>query len=626
MPKESEKDTSPRGVPKENEEDTSSGGDTNRWGQVYIRRNMNMNMTDNTPQITDTTQESGLGADLDHEMQNEDLDLPIAIRKQRRSCTRHPIERFVSYQALSSKHYAFVSHLDQVRIPESIHEALDNPEWRKEVLAEMEALESNKTWEVVELPKGKKAVGCKWVFTPKYCADGSLDKYKARLVAKGFTQVYGMDYTETFAPVAKLNTIRILFSLAANLDWPLHQMDVKNAFLNGELKEEVYMKMPPGFPGRKENQVCRLKKSLYGLKQSPRAWFERFTRVLKAQTYTQGQSDHTLFFKHLNGKIVVLAVYVDDIVLTGDDPTEIDRVKKALNKEFQVKDLGQMKYFLGMEVARSKKGISISQKKYILDLLEETGMLGCRPSDTPIRADKISDDEDLGKAVDMGRYQRMVGKLIYLSHTRPDIAYAVSVVSQHSHDPKQKHLNEVYRILRYLKGSPGLGLLFKKSDKRSVEMLTDADWAGDQDDRRSTSGYVTYVWGNLVTWRSKKQSVVAKSSAEAEFRAIALGICEGLWVKRVLEELRMPMKLPIRLHSDNMAAINMSHNPIQHDRTKHVEIDRHFIREKIDAKTIDLKYIPSKEQTADVLTKGLTRDKFEYLVGKLDMINIYVPT
>jgi len=157
-------------------------------------------------------------------------------------------------------------------------------------------------------------------------------------------------------------------------------------------------------------------------------------------------------------------------------------------------------------------------------------------------------------------------------------------------------------------------------------MLTDADWAGDQDDRRSTSGYVTYVWGNLVTWRSKKQSVVARSSAEAEFRAIALGICEGLWVKRVLEELRMPMKLPIRLHSDNMAAINMSHNPIQHDRTKHVEIDRHFIREKIDAKTIDLRYIPSKEQTADVLTKGLTRDKFEYLIGKLDMINIYAPT
>ena len=354
--------------------------------------------------------------------------MPIAKRKKSRTCTQHSIERFISHKALSAKYGAFISQLDNVQIPRNIEEAMTVPEWQQAVLAEMKALEDNDTWEFVDLPKGKKPVGCKWVFTTKYKADGTLEKYKARLVAKGFSQIYGMDYNETFAPVAKLNTIRILLSLAANLDWRLHQLDVKNAFLNGDLKEEVYMKHPPGFPGKKLNQVCRLKKSLYGLKQSPRAWFERLTKVVKRQGYTQGQSDHTLFFKRQRGKIAIMAIYVDDIVLTGDDEDEISHLKQALNKEFQIKDLGDMKYFLGMEIARSKKGIYISQRKYVLDLLKETGMLGCRPSDTPIQTYKNDDEVDLGKAVDIGRYQRIVGKLIYLSHTRPDIAYAVSVL------------------------------------------------------------------------------------------------------------------------------------------------------------------------------------------------------
>ncbi|KAK4254159.1 hypothetical protein QN277_020331 [Acacia crassicarpa] len=601
-----------------------SGGDTNKWGNIYTRRHKE----GNEPQVISTHQESEPEADSKETevTESSDLDLPIAVRKKPRSCTRYPIENHVSYKALSSKYKAFISHLGSIRVPDTIDEAMATHEWRQAVMEEMEALKRNKTWNVVDLPQGKKPVGCKWVFTPKYKADGTLEKYKARLVAKGFTQIYGEDYTETFAPVAKLNTIRILLSIAVNLDWGLHQLDVKNAFLNGELKEEVYMKLPPGFPGKKPNQVCKLKRSLYGLKQSPRAWFDRFTRVMKKHGFTQGQSDHTLFVKHYNGKMTILTVYVDDIILTGDDEVEINQIKKALAREFQIKDLGEMKYFLGMEVARSKGGIYISQRKYVLDLLKESGMTGCRPSDTPIQVDKINEGANLGKSVDIGNYQRMVGKLIYLSHTRPDIAFAVSMVSQHSHDPKQKHLNEVYRILRYLKGSPGRGLLFKKTDKRNVELFTDADWAGDQDDRRSTSGYCTYVWGNLVTWRSKKQSVVARSSAEAEYRAVALGICEAIWIKRTLEDLKRCINLPINVYCDNMAAINIAHNPVQHDRTKHVEIDRHFIREKVDKGIVDLRYIPSKEQTADILTKGLSKDGFKYLISKLNLIDIYSPT
>ncbi|RVW49858.1 Retrovirus-related Pol polyprotein from transposon RE1 [Vitis vinifera] len=360
-------------------------------------------------------------------------DLPIAIRKQPRSCTLHPISNFVSYNSLSAKCRAFTTNLDRIQLPKNIQEAFEIPEWKEAVMEEIRALEKNETWEVMNLPRGRN----QWA---------------------------------TFAPVAKLNTIRVLLSLAANLDWPLHQFDIKNAFLNGELEEEVFMMLPPGFcKEEEETRVCKLKKSLYGLKQSPRAWFDRFAKVIKNQGYQQGQSDHTMFFKQSNdGRMTILIVYVDDIILTGDDTGEVERLKKVLATEFEVKDLGQMRYFLGMEVARSRKGISISQRKYVLDLLTETGMLGCKPSDTPIKARNRMESD--GKPVDREKYQRLVGRLIYLSHTRPDIAFAVSVVSQYMHSPKESHLEAVYKILRYLKGSPGRGLFFKKSDSKKVEI------------------------------------------------------------------------------------------------------------------------------------------------------------
>ena len=248
-------------------------------------------------------------------------------------------------------------------MPRNIEEALDDPNWNLAVLEELNALKKTGTWELVDLPRDKKQVGCKWVFTIKCKADGSVERYKARLVAKGFTQTYGVDYQETFAPVAKLNSIRILLSLATNCNWPLDQLDVKNAFLNEELEEEVFMSLPPGFEeelGR--NKVCRLKKSLYGLKQSPRAWFERFGTVVKRLGYIQSQAEHTLFYKHsTNNKISILIVYVDDIILTGDDSLELKNLREKLAKVFDTKELGPLKYFLGIEFARSKEGIFMNQ-------------------------------------------------------------------------------------------------------------------------------------------------------------------------------------------------------------------------------------------------------------------------
>ncbi|XP_061371297.1 uncharacterized protein LOC133313900 [Gastrolobium bilobum] len=359
------------------------------------------------------------------------------------------------------------------------------------------------------------------VYTLKYNSDGTLERYKARLVAKGYTQTYGIDYEETFAPVAKMNTVRILLSLAAHYNWDINQFDVKNAFLNGELEEEVYMEIPRGFDSVKgENKVCRLKKALYGLKQSPRAWFGRFTKVMMTLGYRQSQGDHTLFFKHSqNGKLTVLLVYVDDIIITGNDFVERQILQTRLASEFEVKDLGKLRYFLGIEVAHSSKGIFISQRKYVLDLLKEAGKLGCKPSNTPIEQNHKMGYEEESPPVDKGQYQRLVG--------------------------------------------------------------------------------------NLVTWRSKKQDVVARSSAEAEFRAMAQGICELLWLKIVLDDLKIKCEGPMKLLCDNKSAICIAHNPVQHDRTKHIEVDRHFIKEKLDSGLITTPYIPTGRQLADLLTKGL---------------------
>lgn len=299
--------------------------------------------------------------------------------------SRYPVANYVSMKDLSEPLKKFANELSSHSVPSNVEEAIEDPRWVQAMNEEMEALNKNATWTLVPLPKGKKPVGCKWVFSIKYKADGSIERYKARLVAKGFTQTYGVDYQETFSPVAKLSTVRVLLSLAVNLDWPLHQLDVKNAFLHGHLKEEIYMDIPLGYmPNYETKVVCKLQRSLYGLKQSPRAWFGRLNLAMKKYGFQQSNADHTLFLKHRQGKVTTLIVYVDDMIITGDDSEEIAKLQKQLATEFEMKNLGGLKYFLGIEVARSKKGIFLSQRKYILDLLSEVGLLDCKPVDTPI--------------------------------------------------------------------------------------------------------------------------------------------------------------------------------------------------------------------------------------------------
>ena len=300
-------------------------------------------------------------------------------------------------------------------------------------------------------------------------------------------------------------------------------------------------------------------------------------------------------------------------------------MKENLSKEFEVKDLGQLKYFLGIEIARSPQGIVLSQRKYVLDFLNETGMLGCQPASTPIDPNhKLCANS--GNSINKERYQRLVGRLIYLCHTRPDISYAVSVVSRYMHDPKSEHLNVVYRILRYLKSNSGKGLMFKSHGHLNVESYCDADWASYLDDRRSTSGYCVFVGGNLVSWRSKKQSLVSRSTTEAEYRAMSLVVSEMLWVRNLLSELNVLRNVPLRVWCDNKSAISIANNPVQHDRMKHVEIDRFFIKEKIDSGMIELNHVNSSGQVADCLTKVLGVKECNAACNKMRMIDIYHPS
>lgn len=363
------------------------------------------------------------------ESSSNDLDLPIALRKGTRRC-RHPISYFVSYTHLPVSSRTFVSRLDSVSVPNTLSQAIAHDGWRHAMEEEMAALDENQTWDLVSLPAGKTAIGCKWVYVVKMNPDGSVARLKARLVAKGYAQTYGIDYTETFSPVAKLASVRIFISLAASNHWPLYQLDVKNAFLHGDLVEEVYMEQPPGFVAQGEaGKVCRLKKSLYGLKQSPRAWFGRFSNVIIEFGMQRSVCDHSVFFKHTNVGCILLVVYVDDIVITGSDAGGIEALKSFLKEKFHTKDLGVLKYFLGIEVARSRKGIFLSQRKYVLDLLDDTGLLGSKPCETPMEQGvRLAAGE--GEALDSPeRYRRLVGKLNYLTITRPDIAFSVSVVS-----------------------------------------------------------------------------------------------------------------------------------------------------------------------------------------------------
>ena len=413
-----------------------------------------------------------------------------------------------------------------------------------------------------------------------------------------------------------MTTVRTILALAASQSWKLSQMDVKNAFLHGDLKEEVYITLPNGMP-ISTNHVCKLKRSLYGLKQAPRIWFEKFKSTLLGFSYTQSKFDSSLFLKKTSTGIVVLLVYVDDILVTGSDIQAIDHLKNLLNSTFKMKDLGQLHYFLGLEVHYRPKGIFLNQQKYIQDLVELARLKGSNSVETPMEINVKYSREEGELLSDPTLYRKLVGSLIYLTITRPDISYAVHIVSKFMQCPRHFHLSAVKRIIRYILGTPSRGLFFPATSSLELQAYSDADWAGCPDTRKSITGWCTFLGNALISWKCKKQNRVSKSSTEAEYRAMSAACSEIIWLRGLLAELGFSQAHPTPLHADNTSAIQIAANPVYHERTKHIEVDCHSIREAYDHLVITLPHISTTLQVADIFTKSMPRHRHNFLVGKL---------
>ena len=422
--------------------------------------------------------------------------------------------------------------------PATVNEAMLSPEkkkWKEAMRKEMKSIKANKVWELVKLPKGKKTIGCKWVYKRKTHADGSLERYKAHLVAKGYSQQHGLDYDETFSPVARLESLQTLLALAVQDGLRVHHMDVTTAFLNGELKEEVYMDQPEEFQVQgKEDRVCKLNRSLYGLKQAPRCWNVTLDERLKEMGFTQTVSDPCLYIAR-DGESFLIGVYVDDILLAGRSEKRLREIKSALMETFDLKDLGELNHFLGVKIVQNHSAgtIWIGQPTYTEEVLKKFGMESCKPVATPAEAgQKLTKGTKDSEYVDKVLYQSAVGSLLYLSmRTRPDITFTVSRVARFCSNPTTQHMRAVKRILRYLRGTTNQGLLYKKNGSKEVVGFSDADWGGDVDDRKSTSGYVFQIGGSTVIWRSKKQTSVALSASEAENISLSAATQEAVWIR-----------------------------------------------------------------------------------------------
>ena len=479
---------------------------------------------------------------------------------------------------------------------------------------EINSIEKNGTWELTTLPYGAKRIGVKWVFKTKLNENGKVDKFKARLVAKGFSQKFGIDYTEVFAPVARWDTIRMILALAACRGWDVYQLDVKSAFLHGELNEAVFIEQPQGYEVKgAEYKVYRLKKALYGLKQAPRAWYNKLESYFIKEGFERCPSEHTLFTKTMEGKCLIVSVYVDDLIFTGNNVEMFERFKNSMKQEFDMSDLGRMKYFLGVEVVQHRGGIFINQRKYANEVLERFGMRNCNPVKNPIIPGfKLAKDEG-GVSVDATTYKQMVGSLMYLTATRPDLAFVVSLVSRFMERPTELHQQAVKRVLRYIKGTTELGISYQKGGEEKLAAYTDSNYAGDTEDRKSTSGYAFLLSSGAVAWSSKKQPVVTLSTTEAEFIAAAACACQSIWMRRILDELGFERSKCTDIFCDNSSTIKLSKNPVMHGRSKHIDVRFHFLRDLTMDGIVKLEFCGSKDQLADIMTKHLTLEVFTRL-------------
>lgn len=530
----------------------------------------------------------------------------------------HTGESSKSFWSSMMEGCAFVMESSEPKSYQDAIQCLDNEKWIEAMDSEIASLEKNHTWNLVDLPDGRKVIDNKWVFKIKHNSAGDVQRFKARLVIRGFTQQYGIDYTETFSPVVKLTSVRLILAIAASQGLKLKQFDVETAFLYGSLNEEIYMCQPKGYEDN-TNRVCKLNKSLYGLKQASRIWNQKFTDFLQKFKFKVCASDNCVFVGNIAGRKIFLAIWIDDGLVAATTNRDIDELILFLQREFAIKVTDGI-FFVGLQINRLLDGsIHVNQSTYAKKVLSKFNMMDACAVDTP--AD--TNTKPLCKLVD-GKlkafpYREAVGSLMYLAvATRPDISFAVGLASRCLDQPNENHVNAVKRILKYIKGTTNFGILFKSNVTLNLNCYSDADYAGDVDTRKSTSGFVSMFGSGSISWGSNRQKCVALSSTESEYIAGSEAVKELVWLNRLLDNLDVDIENPV-LHLDNQGAIKLTKNPEFHKRTKHIEVRYHFIREKFEEGFFRLRYVNTKEQIADIFTKPLSRHKFQYFRKLLGM-------
>ncbi|CAI7924087.1 unnamed protein product [Closterium sp. NIES-54] len=539
----------------------------------------------------------------------------------------HDLEECMLVDADGGAHGLDFCLMGQVHEPKSVKEALSRPEWVESMRKELESHKVNESFEMVDpacVPPGMEVLRCQWVWKYKHKADGSIERPKSRLVAMENTQIRGVYYDQVFTPVGKPTTLRGSLGMAVSSRFHIHHMDVTTAYLHGVLKEELYMRQPPGFDDGSD-RVCRLIKSIYGLKQAPRQWYFKFDEALMDFGFERSECDPALYHLVRDEGRLSLYLYVDDILLMSSSMVLLDEVKSLLSSRFCMKDLGEAKYYLGVQIEHDEGGILIHQERYILNMLESFGLFEANPVRTPLPTGfdvHAHAEEPLLRDELVQLYQSIVGSLMYASTTiQPQIAYAVSQLSKVVSCPKAFHLQAAKRVLRYLKGCVKSGIFYPAHSKPQVELVgfSDADYAGDSADGKSHTGYVYCLNGAAISGQSKRQLVVALSTTESEYISLCQCIQEGVWLKRLFGELGHEFDGRVPVFVDNQSAIAPAQNACLHGRTKHMQVRWHFVREMVASGEMILQWYPTNRQAANILTKPLPFERHGVCMSLMGM-------
>ena len=548
----------------------------------------------------------------------------VAITTQLRRSTR---ER---RSAIPPDYLVYIGEQDydigSVTDPITYEEAVSCPQselWLDAMRDEIQSMRHNGVWELIELPEGQRPIGCKWVYKTKRDSKGKVEKFKARLVAKGFTQREGVDYEATFSPISSKDSFRVIMALVAHFDMELHQMDVKTAFLNGDLNEEVYMLQPEGFVANDSGKlVCRLKKSIYGLKQASRQWYLKFHSVVTSYGFVENKVDQCIYCKVSGRKFIFLILYVDDILLASSDLGLLHETKRMLSNNFDMKDLGEASFVLGIEIHRNRscRSLGLSQRAYVDRVLERFSMQLCKPGIAPVcKGDKLSlaqcPQSDIEKAQMKNiPYASALGSIMYAQVcTRPDIAFATGLLGRYQSNPGHDHWVAAKKVMRYLKRTKDYMLIYKHVQDLQLVGYSDSDFAGCQDEKKSTTGYIFKLAGGAVSWKSEKQKLIASSTMQAEFVACFSATTQAIWLRNLIKELTVFdfVDRPIQLYCDSNSAVLFINNNRGLKGSKHMEVKYLTIKEKVQNGDVAVEHISTDDMIADPLTKGLRPCVFE---------------